>query len=73
MIVLPAGSYALVTGASAGIGEAIARGLARRKVPQFLVARSGEKLATLADELRALSGVAVEVITLDLASEGAAE
>jgi short-subunit dehydrogenase len=73
VIVLPAGSYALVTGASAGIGEAIARGLARRKVPQLLVARSGEKLAALADELRALSGVAVEAIVLDLVSDGAAE
>ena len=73
MIALPAGSFALVTGASAGIGEAIARGLARRKVPLLLVARSGEKLVALADELRALSGVAVEAIVLDLASEGAAE
>ena len=73
MIALPVGSCALVTGASAGIGEAIARGLARRKVPLLLVARSGEKLAALADELRSLSGVAVEAIVLDLASEGAAE
>ncbi len=73
MIALPAGSYALVTGASAGIGEAIARGLARRKVPQLLVARSEERLSALADELRASSGVAVEAIVLDLASEGAAE
>lgn len=73
MIVLPAGAFALVTGASGGIGEAIARGLARRKVPQLLVARSGDKLAALADELRSLSGVAVEAIVLDLASEGAAE
>lgn len=73
MIALPAGSYALVTGASAGIGEAIARGLARRKVPQLLVARSEERLAALADELRVSSGVAVEAIALDLASEGAGE
>lgn len=73
MIALPAGSYAVVTGASAGIGEAIARGLARRKVPQLLVARSEEKLAALADELRASSGVAVEAIALDLSEEGAAE
>ncbi len=73
MIALPAGSFALVTGASAGIGEAIARGLARRKVPQLLVARSEERLAALAAELRALSGVAVEAIALDLASDGAAQ
>jgi len=72
VIALPAGSFALVTGASAGIGEAIARGLARRKVPLLLVARSGDKLAAMAGELRDLSGVAVEPIVLDLASEGAA-
>ncbi len=73
MIALPAGSFALVTGASAGIGEEIARGLARRKVPQLLVARSADRLSALAAELRALSGVAVEAISLDLASDGAAE
>jgi len=73
LITLPAGSHALVTGASAGIGEAIARGLARRKVPQILVARSAEKLSALAAELRSTSGVAVEAIPLDLEEDGAAE
>ena len=73
MISLPGGSFAVVTGASAGIGEAIARSLARRKVPQLLVARSAEKLAALAAELRAASGVAVEPLPLDLAADGAAE
>ena len=73
MITLPQSSFALVTGASAGIGEAIARGLARRKVPQILVARSEERLSALAAELRALSGVAVETIAMDLASDGAPE
>ena len=73
MIALPEGSFALVTGASAGIGEAIARSLARRKVPQLLVARSAGRLEELAAELRASSGVAVEAVALDLASEGAAE
>jgi short-subunit dehydrogenase len=73
VIALSAGSFALVTGASAGIGEAIARGLARRKVPQLLVARSEERLSALAAELRSLSGVAVESIALDLTSDGAAE
>ena len=73
MISLPAGSFALVTGASAGIGEAIARSLARRKVPQVLVARSAQKLSALAAELHATSGVAVEAIPLDLEADGAAE
>ncbi len=72
MIALPAGSFALVTGASAGIGEAISRGLARRRVPQVLVARSADRLEALAAELRALSGVAVEALPLDLSEEGAA-
>lgn len=73
MIALPAGTFAVVTGASAGIGEAIARGLAARKVPLLLVARSEEKLAALAEELRGTSGAAVEAIALDLESAGAAE
>lgn len=73
MIALPAGTFALVTGASGGIGEAIARGLAARKVPQLLVARSGDKLEALATELRALSGVEVDALALDLASDGAVE
>ena len=45
MIALPQGSFALVTGASSGIGEAIARGLARRKVPQILVGELGMVVA----------------------------
>lgn len=73
MISLPPGTFALVTGASGGIGEAIARGLAARKVPQLLVARSGDKLEALATELRALSGVEVDALALDLASDGAVE
>lgn len=73
MISLSPGSFAVVTGASAGIGEAIARGLARRKVPQLLVARSSDRLAALASELSAASGVTVEALPLDLAEDGAAE
>jgi short-subunit dehydrogenase len=57
--------YALITGASSGIGEAIAREYARRGVPLILTARRFERLQALADELRAL--VPVVVIAADLA------
>ena len=57
--------YALVTGASSGIGAAIAREYAQRGVPLILTARRAHKLEQLAVELRGL--VRVEVIPADLA------
>ncbi|MFD1644193.1 SDR family oxidoreductase [Haloarchaeobius litoreus] len=44
-------SVAVVTGASAGIGEATARALAREGSAVVLVARRAERLATLADDI----------------------
>ena len=61
---------ALVTGASSGIGEEIARELARRRHGVTLVARSADKLRALADELAA-TGVRAEVLAADLADRGA--
>lgn len=59
---------ALVTGASAGLGEEFARQLAARGTELVLVARREDRLAALADHLRA-GGRTIEVLVADLATD----
>jgi short-subunit dehydrogenase len=66
------GPSAVITGASEGIGEAMARHLANNGLDVVLVARRGERLRTLASELAA-AGVTAEVVVLDLAGPTATE
>jgi len=67
------GEYAVVTGASSGIGEQFARQLAAQGVNLVIVARGKVKLDALAQELREQDGITVHVVELDLLSGGAVD
>lgn len=62
---------ALITGASSGIGAAFADELAKQQTNLVLVARSEDKLNQLADRLRQIAPIQVEVLVADLTQTGA--
>ncbi len=66
-------AFALITGASSGIGECFARALAARKKNVVLVARSQEKLQALAGELGRGHGITARPLVFDLSRPGAAQ
>lgn len=63
------GPWALVTGASSGLGEEFARQIAARGLDLVLVARRRERLASLAREIEREHGVSTLVAPIDLARE----
>src|ERR1700730_6878558 len=65
--------FALITGASRGLGMAFARALAERHCNLVLVARSAEPLRALANELRRSTSVSVVAIQVDLSFPGAVQ
>jgi uncharacterized protein len=58
--------YALITGASKGLGKSMALQLAAQKIPILLVARSEHALAALAQEIRNKYQVSCEFLAIDL-------
>jgi uncharacterized protein len=60
------GEWALITGASSGIGREFARQLAQSQFNLVLIARREERLKALALELKKLNGIHIVVIPLDL-------
>jgi 3-oxoacyl-[acyl-carrier protein] reductase len=65
------GKTALVTGASQGIGRAIAKGLAAEGVRICIAARRRELLDQLAQEIVAAGGAQPHIATVDIIAEGA--
>jgi uncharacterized protein len=65
------GKWALVTGASAGIGRALAEELAGHGANLVLTARRRDRLEELSRQLTAARQIEVEVVVADLAQPGA--
>ncbi len=67
------GPWALVTGASAGIGREFARQLAAEGLNLILASRSQNRLEQLAEDLVAARRISVRTVPVDLARIGTAE
>jgi hypothetical protein len=61
------GPWAVITGASSGLGEGFAHAVAARGVQPLLVARRSDELARVAADVERSSGVTCERLSLDLA------
>jgi NAD(P)-dependent dehydrogenase (short-subunit alcohol dehydrogenase family) len=65
------GKQVLITGASQGIYEGLARAFAREGCDVRLVARSAEKLLAVAERVKTEFGVRAEILAIDMALRGA--
>lgn len=60
------GSWALITGASAGLGETFAKRLAAKGLNLILTARRKDRLESLAQELEREFGIETKIVAVDL-------
>lgn len=67
------GPWAVIAGASEGIGEALAHQLAATGIDTVLIARNEQRLQEVAADVRAKHGREARVLPLDLAEPGLAE
>jgi 17beta-estradiol 17-dehydrogenase / very-long-chain 3-oxoacyl-CoA reductase len=67
------GTWAVITGASDGIGKEYALQLARKGFNIFLVSRTQSKLESLAAEIKANHGVDTKILAMDFAANNDAD
>lgn len=66
------GPWAVITGASDGIGRAVAEHVAAQGLDVIIAARSDAKLQTLANDLERSHGVKTQVVVVDLGKSSGA-